>query len=146
MVIADERETGTSGARITLNLGHSFAHGLEAADGYEHLLHGEAVAYGLRGACRIGTRVGVTPADRALRAEALLDRLGLGQGPLPYAPEAVLEAMGRDKKTSGGHLAWVLPTADGIIVRSDIPDGVVAAVLDGLLAGAAPSAIGVAGG
>ena len=43
-----------AGGRITLNLGHSLGHAVEAAAGYGDLLHGEAVAYGLRAACRIG--------------------------------------------------------------------------------------------
>ena len=38
---ADERE---SGLRMILNFGHTLAHGLEAAAGYQGLIHGEAVA------------------------------------------------------------------------------------------------------
>ncbi|MES1239797.1 MAG: 3-dehydroquinate synthase family protein, partial [Chloroflexota bacterium] len=51
VVVADERE---SGARLSLNLGHSLGHAIEAAAGFAGLLHGEAVAYGLRAAARIG--------------------------------------------------------------------------------------------
>ena len=54
VVAADEREQGGAGGRITLNLGHTVGHALEAVDGYESLLHGEAVAYGTRAAARIG--------------------------------------------------------------------------------------------
>jgi shikimate kinase/3-dehydroquinate synthase len=133
-VMADERETG--GARIRLNLGHSIGHALEAADGYRTLLHGEAVAFGLRAAFRIGVALGVTPTARAERVERLLKVLGLGLGALPYPPEAVLDGLAADKKHAGGRLRWVLPTADGVEVRSDVPDDVVASVLDGLLAGA----------
>src|SRR6185295_17089674 len=74
VVLADERE---SGARIALNLGHSLGHAIEAAAGFLELLHGEAVAYGLRAATRIGVARGATPQDRADRIEALLDRLEL---------------------------------------------------------------------
>ena len=56
VVRADEREHGAAGGRIALNLGHTLGHALEAADGYATLLHGEAVAYGLRAAARIGGR------------------------------------------------------------------------------------------
>ena len=55
VVSADEREHGAAGGRITLNLGHTIGHALEAADGYATLLHGEAVAYGTRAAVRIGS-------------------------------------------------------------------------------------------
>jgi shikimate kinase/3-dehydroquinate synthase len=135
VVTADERETGADGGRIALNLGHSVAHGLEAADGYRDLLHGEAVAHGLRFAGRLGHAIGVTPAERLERAEALLDRLDLGRGPLPYPIEAVLGAMGQDKKHAGGRLRWVLPTADGIVVRSDVDPETVRPILAAVLAG-----------
>jgi 3-dehydroquinate synthase len=137
VVTADEREHGAAGGRIALNLGHTVAHALEAADGYETLLHGEAVAYGLRAAVRIGVAVGVTPPARAARIEGLLDRLGLGAAPLPYSPDAVLAATGTDKKHAGGRLRWVLPTADGMVVRDDVPDERALAAIEGVVAGRA---------
>jgi shikimate kinase / 3-dehydroquinate synthase len=131
VVTADEHEHG---GRISLNLGHSLAHGIEAAAGYEGILHGEAVAYGLRAACRIGVAVGVTPPERAVRVEALLDRLDLGAA-LTVTPEAALAAMATDKKTLGGRLRWVLPTSSGWVARSDIPADLVAATARDVLAG-----------
>ncbi len=140
-VLADERElgggvraTGTAAAgRLALNLGHSIGHAIEAAGGYETLLHGEAVAYGLRGACRIGVEVGATPAARAARIEDLLDGLGLGIGRLELSADVVRRHLGADKKHAEGRLRWVLPTVDGVIVRSDVPELVVDAVVAGLL-------------
>jgi 3-dehydroquinate synthetase len=76
----------------------------------------------------------VTPTERATRIERLLDRLDLGRAPLPYPPEAVLAASGSDKKHAAGRLRWVLPTADGIVVRDDVPADVVTAALEGVLA------------
>jgi len=134
VVTADEREQG---GRINLNLGHSLAHAVEAAAGYEGILHGEAVAYGLRAACRIGVAVEATPPERAARIEGLLDALDLGRAPLPYPLADVLAAIGTDKKHAGGRLRWVLPTATGVTVRSDVPDDVVEAAARGVLAGAA---------
>src|SRR5262245_46352105 len=47
IVAADEREE--SGTRALLNLGHTFGHALEAFAGYsDRLLHGEAIAIGMR--------------------------------------------------------------------------------------------------
>ena len=140
-VLADERElgggaraTGTAAAgRLALNLGHSIGHAIEAAGGYETLLHGEAVAYGLRGACRIGVEVGATPAARAARIEDLLDGLGLGIGRLALSAVVVRRHLGADKKHAEGRLRWVLPTVDGVIVRSDVPESVVDAAIGGLL-------------
>jgi shikimate kinase / 3-dehydroquinate synthase len=140
VVSADEREQGAARGRITLNLGHTIGHALEAADGYATLLHGEAVAYGLRAAIRIGRALDVTPADRAARIERLLDALGLGAAPLPSSLEAVIDATGTDKKHAGGRLRWVLPTADGVVVRDDVPDLVVREAAASVLAGTAAGA------
>jgi shikimate kinase/3-dehydroquinate synthase len=134
VVAADERERGPRGGRITLNLGHSLGHAVEAAASFTDLLHGEAVAYGLRAACRIGVEAGVTPPDRAARITDLLDALGLAREPLPYALDDVLDHLATDKKHRGGRLRWVLPTADGVEVRPDIPDEMVAAAAGSLLA------------
>jgi len=140
VVSADEREQGGRTGRIALNLGHTVAHAIEVVDGYETLLHGEAVAYGLRAACRIGVAVGVTPPGRAARVERLLDRLALGAAPLPYPADAVLAATGTDKKHAGGRLRWVLPTADGYLVRDDIEAAPVEAAVRSVLAGTGSAA------
>jgi 3-dehydroquinate synthase len=139
IVQVDEREAGD---RIRLNLGHSLGHAFEAAAGYAGLLHGEAVAYGLRAACRIGQALGVTPAERAARVERLLDGLGLGREPLDLPMDRVLAMLATDKKHAGGDLRWVLPTADGIVVRPGVPDELVAEVAAGLVVApaAAPGA------
>ncbi len=134
VVTADERERNAAAGRITLNLGHSLGHAVEAAARYRDLLHGEAVAYGLRAACDIGEAIGLTPPDRRARIVALLDALGLGVAPLPYPLDTVLAHLGRDKKHAGGRLRWVLPTDSGVEVRSDVPDDVVARAAAGLLA------------
>jgi shikimate kinase/3-dehydroquinate synthase len=139
VVAADEREQGADGGRITLNLGHTIGHALEAVDGYATLLHGEAVGYGTRAAVRIGTALGVTPTDRAARIERLLDTLGIGAAALPYPVDAVVAATGTDKKHAGGRLRWVLPTAHGVVVRDDVPEEVVRATAASVLAGAAPA-------
>lgn len=125
IVSADEREAGD---RIRLNLGHSLGHAYEAAAGFSALLHGEAVGFGLRAACRIGRSIGVTPPERAERIDRLLDRLGLGLGQLPYALDAVLGLLVTDKKHRDGRLRWVLPTADGTTIRNDVPDELVARI------------------
>ncbi len=55
------RDPHERGERAVLNLGHTFAHALEAAAGYEGLTHGRAVALGLLAALRLSgrdTRVG----------------------------------------------------------------------------------------
>ncbi len=138
VVVADEREQGLASGRISLNLGHSLGHAVEAAAGYGDLLHGEAVAYGLRAAARIGVEAGVTPPERAARIGRLLDAVGLATEPLPCSLEAVLGHLTTDKKHAGGRLRWVLPTADGVVVRDDIEPQVVERAALALLAAGSP--------
>ena len=137
VVVADERERAAAGGRTTLNLGHSLGHAVEAAGGFGTVRHGEAVAYGLRAACRIGQAVGVTPPDRAARISALLDELALGREPLPFSVDTVLGHLATDKKHQDGHLRWVLPTATGVEIRSDVPEPVVREAAESLLAAGA---------
>jgi 3-dehydroquinate synthetase len=155
VVTADEREragvAGSTAGRITLNLGHSLGHAVEAAGGYESLRHGEAVGYGLRAAVGIGRALGVTPAARGERILGLLARLGLGQGTLGATdggpgldPAAIREALGTDKKHAGGRLRWVLPTETGVVVRDDVPSELVEAAIAELLAPAPRPASGAA--
>jgi 3-dehydroquinate synthase len=126
VVLADAREADL---RRTLNLGHTIGHGIEAAAGYESILHGEAVAYGLRGALAIAAAMDLTTTARADRVNRLLDRLELAVEPPAVAPEAVMEHMATDKKHAQGRLSWVLPTESGVAVRSDVPADAVAAGL-----------------
>jgi shikimate kinase/3-dehydroquinate synthase len=138
VVVADERERGASGGRIALNLGHSIGHAVEAAAGYGGLLHGEAVAYGLRAAARIGVSTGVTPPERADRITHLLDRLGLATDPLPYSLDTVLGHLATDKKHEGGRLRWVLPTERGVVVQDDVALATVEQAAATLMAAGSP--------
>ena len=68
VVRADERER-RPGGRTALNYGHTLGHALEAALGYRRLLHGEAVAIGMRVAAALsvdhaGLPVGASAAAR----------------------------------------------------------------------------------
>ena len=107
------------------------------SDGYATLLHGEAVAYGLRAATRIGAALGVTPAgpgdpDRGAARPA---RRSGGAAPLP-ARRRCSRRTASDKKHAAGRLRWVLPTADGVVVRDDVPGrGRAPRRLDAVLAG-----------
>jgi 3-dehydroquinate synthase len=150
VVDVDVKEQAGTDGRIRLNLGHSLGHAVEAAGGFGDLLHGEAVAYGLRGAVRLGEALDVTPGELAARVEALLTSLGLATTPLPYRLPSVLEALATDKKHAAGSLRWVLPSAEGPVVRADVPPELVERIAAGLLAAPAappsPTAPAGAGG
>lgn len=103
---ADEREAGL---RRVLNFGHTIGHALESIGQYRELLHGEAVALGMRAALRLGLSMGVTPAADVERVVGLMDRLGLpAEWPRWADPGQVVEAAWGDKKRLGGKLRVVL--------------------------------------
>ena len=95
--------------RAVLNLGHTVGHGIEAASGYARYRHGEAIAIGLIAALRLS-------GAEELRAEvgALLARAGL---PVALDPaidvDAVLDAIGRDKKRTAEGIGFVLIEGPG---------------------------------
>lgn len=109
MIVADDKTE--SGMRELLNLGHTFAHGIESASQYR-ISHGAAVALGLRGAGLLALRTGRFSEREHLRVLALLALFGM---PLrtTVVPEAVFAAMRADKKRRGGRLRFVLPRAIG---------------------------------
>jgi shikimate kinase/3-dehydroquinate synthase len=113
------------GVRNQLNLGHTFAHALEAAAGFE-LPHGEAVALGLLAALRLSG----LPEQATIVEEVLT----------PVRPrvdrDAAWAALGRDKKAAGGRLRLVLLEAPGRpLIGVERPDADVRAALDSLIAG-----------
>ena len=108
VVLADEREHDPTGGRITLNLGHSVGHALEATAGYSGLLHGEAVAYGLRAACAIGRALDITPADRAERITAPARPAGAWDGAAGL-PAGGRDGASRDRQEARGRLAPLGP-------------------------------------
>jgi len=129
VVLADERER-EEGRRSALNFGHTLGHAIEAVLGYERLLHGEAVAVGMRAAAELSVRVaGLAPGAR-VRLEAMLDHVGLPvcMPPLPVA--ALRAAMARDKKRRDGVVRWVLtPRMGDASVPRAVPYPLVRAAL-----------------
>jgi 3-dehydroquinate synthetase len=118
------------GLRHALNLGHTFAHAIEAATQYE-VPHGEAVAMGLVAATRLGAEIGVTPQALSDRLRRVLARLDLpADPPSDLDPERLLEAMNVDKKRRAGRAVLVVPSDGG----STLVEGVrPRMVLDALL-------------
>ncbi len=111
IVAEDEREAGR---RALLNLGHTFAHALEAETGFgEALKHGEAVGIGMALAFRFSVRLGYCPgqdaerAARALAAAGLPTRLADLAGH-PFRAGDLVAHMAQDKKAEGGALTFIL--------------------------------------
>jgi 3-dehydroquinate synthetase/shikimate kinase len=109
--------------RKQLNLGHTFAHALEAAAGYEGVTHGQAVALGLKAALKLSAR-DTAPVDEILRPK-----------PVRVDRERAWEALQRDKKNVGGEPRLVLLGDDGPAWDVPVPAADVRAALDELIAG-----------
>lgn len=104
VVGGDERE---SGQRAILNAGHTVAHALERASGYE-LSHGEAVALGLIVECELAEQLGIASPGLRNRVATLLGRFGL-PARLPRMERSTLVGhMAVDKKNRGGQVYFAL--------------------------------------
>lgn len=138
--IVAEDETESTGVRALLNLGHTFAHALEAECGYDGtLLHGEAVAMGLVLAAELSVELGVCPAADAGRIRAHLAAAGLPTTPLDrpavaWSVERLLDHMTHDKKVRDGRVAFILLRGiGGAHVSRGVPREAVTAVLGNAL-------------
>ena len=120
IVAADEREAGV---RALLNLGHTFAHAIEAEAGMGSkvdggVLHGEAVGCGMALAFRLSAALGHCAAADSARVDAHLKNAGfathLAQLPAGrYDSSRMIEAMRHDKKNEGGGLTLILARGIG---------------------------------
>ena len=115
------RDPHDRGERAVLNLGHTFAHALEAAAGYDGITHGRAVALGLLAALRLSGR----PAD-------VVEQV-LAPTPVRVDRERAWSALQRDKKVRDGELRLVLLGDDGPFVEAR-PAAAVRSALDELIA------------
>jgi shikimate kinase/3-dehydroquinate synthase len=116
------RDPHEHGERTALNLGHTFAHALEAAAGYEGLTHGRAVALGLLAALRLSGR------DTEVVEEVLRPQ------PVGVDRKRAWEAMKRDKKARDGVPLFVLLGDDGPRIGVAVPEEDARRELDRLIA------------
>ena len=120
VVSADERE---SDLRRILNFGHTIGHALEAETEYSRFLHGEAVAFGMKAATYLSSRIGVLN-ERS--RDAILRAIDL-YGPIPpldgLSAEDLVRHVSKDKKTIQGKVHFVLPDRIGhVVIRSGIAE------------------------
>ena len=113
------RDPFDRGPRRVLNLGHTFAHALEAASGYT-VSHGRAVALGLTAALRL-SGMSARVVEDLLRPE-----------PVKVNRDDAWAALKRDKKGDG---VYVLLEGPGQPVVTTLPDDDARRALDTLIAG-----------
>ena len=109
------------GRREILNFGHTVGHALEALEGYK-LLHGEAVAAGMRVESRLGELLGITQHGTTDRIAELLEACGLdGDWESDRPPAEIRDAMARDKKARLDRVRCVFLSELGSVATD--PDG-----------------------
>jgi len=119
VVTRDEREE--TGLRVKLNFGHTIGHAVEAVAGYSTYHHGEAVAIGMVAECRLAERLGWLGASASERVRRLVEGFGLPTAARGLDPDALLEAMSRDKKNQKGKIRFILPRDIGRVELTDTP-------------------------
>ena len=97
MVVADFTDTGQ---RALLNLGHTFAHALEASGGLGAWSHGRAVAWGIAQALRVGVALGKSDRAYAETVWQLLHDYGYRIAADDMDWGVLLAAMAYDKKAT----------------------------------------------
>lgn len=102
-----------SGLRAILNYGHTVGHALEALDGYESLLHGEAIAIGMVAETAIARAIGFSDLEPGVVGQTFSDY------GLPIRPNEKVDLnrlvllMAGDKKNIGDGLSMSLVKVPG---------------------------------
>jgi 3-dehydroquinate synthase len=99
--------------RRVLNLGHTFGHALEVQTGYDRLLHGEAVGFGLAVATAIARRRGLCSRNTLDRIFRALDAYDLPPQVARSDLFATCSRLQEIRLVRGGNLNFVLPREVG---------------------------------
>jgi 3-dehydroquinate synthase len=127
IVEEDLQETGN---RAFLNLGHTFAHALEAETGFKRWSHGQAVAWGLFRAALLSETIGLSENSYVAMVAQVLRSYGFSLRPLEgVKPESILRAMQVDKKKRGGKLRLVLQRGIGDTVVTEVEEKLIVQTL-----------------
>jgi 3-dehydroquinate synthase len=119
VVEQDERE---GGLRRILNFGHTIGHAVEAASGYQ-LIHGYAVAIGMRAVADLAVRSGHADPLVAASIRTLLHKYSLPtEIPEAFDRATLCRYLLSDKKTIGGRVFFVLPEQIGKVCITDQVD------------------------
>lgn len=97
VVMKDEKE---GNLRQILNYGHTFGHVVEHMSDYK-VLHGEAVAVGMRLAADLAVELRMMPTAERDKQNALLDSLSLGKTKTKGLIKEFVKQMKKDKKSQG---------------------------------------------
>jgi 3-dehydroquinate synthase len=115
IVAQDEKDRNL---RNILNFGHTVGHALEAALGYQNILHGEAVAVGMMVAAELSLMLNLLSAADVARIVGLLRMTGVLRD-LPVFPgvDELLGFIFQDKKKLNGRVCFILLKSLGEGIR-----------------------------
>lgn len=120
IVSVDETELMAETGRITLNLGHTIGHALEAASNYR-VSHGEAVLLGLLVEGRVALEQKKLSRKDFEKLERLIGRVPLRNHRSSLHQDLLLRFIVHDKKARRGRVRFVLPRTIGeVYVAEDV--------------------------
>ena len=111
--IVENDELETLDIRALLNFGHTIGHGIEAAVPYGTILHGEAVALGMRAALFLSERKAGLSLPMPTRSFARFRRWNFPGSPDGIDTATVLQKTASDKKFRAGTIRFVLLSKAG---------------------------------
>ncbi len=127
VVSQDEKEHGL---RAILNFGHTIGHSIEAVAGYGTYTHGEAVAIGMIAESYIAFQRGLIDQEYLERLKGILFAAGLPIQMPNLDTQALLHAMGHDKKNVKDRIVFVLPQRLGVVsVYQDVEESEILSAL-----------------
>ena len=124
-----EQDAREQGIRANLNFGHTFAHALETATGFRAWTHGEAVAWGIDKALRLGVLLNITDQGYAERVRSVLRLYDYPLEAPTINPDKIIEAMRQDKKKRRGLIQFVLQKDFGQTVLETVEPDLVRRIL-----------------
>jgi len=137
-----EKDFEERGIRSWLNLGHTFAHALEAALNFRNITHGEAVAWGISRSLSLGVLRGETDESYKQEVMQLISSLGYCTEPLPQQLKKqlstktqneiasfLIDKMKSDKKNKNEAIRIVLQKKLGYTFTKDVDESEIREVL-----------------
>ncbi len=135
-----------TGIRMQLNLGHTYAHALEAVAGLGNVTHGEAVAWGLGRQAELSQKLGLCDARYVEQVQDMLTKYdwctearhtALKDKPETEFADAIIAAMRQDKKNDSTMIRHILQKELNCTVIQEVEDSVIRSTLISSNAGAA---------
>lgn len=106
VVEQDEKE---SGLRKILNYGHTYGHVVETLTNYKKYTHGQCVIEGILFALNLALTLNLIDKEYKFLCEDLIKKYGY-KPLVKFNKNKVLEIMTSDKKATGEHIKYILPT------------------------------------